>query len=133
MGISASVKAAFGEVTKGSESSSEDHYVEKSGTETYMENFLQLVREITTQVYVNGQKAESVNRKLFDSVPVSESYNQTQLHQLAVDYITREFGSLTSKGGIIRENTYSASACLPVKAGVIYKNGYILRILPHYI
>ena len=119
MGVSAGVKAAFDEVTKGNESSSEDHYVEKSGTETYMENFLQLVREITTQVDINGQKATSVDRKIVNAVPVSESHDQTQLHQLAVDYITREFGSLTSKGGIIRENTYSASACLPVKAGVI--------------
>lgn len=119
MGFSASAKAAFDEVTKGSESSSEDHEVEKSKTETYMPNFLQLVREITTQVVINGQKAESVDRKIVDSVPVSESLNQTQLHQLAVDYITREFGSPTTNGGTIRDNTYSTSACLPRKTGLL--------------
>ena len=114
-GFGASAKAAYDEVTHGIESSSEDHYVENSKTETYMDNFLQLVREITTQVDINGQKATSVDRKIVDAVPVSESLNQTQLHKLAVDYITREFGSLTSNGGTIRDNRYSASACLPTK------------------
>jgi len=79
----------------------------------YQKGTYQIVRDITSQVEINGNLATMVETKFVDSIPISQHNSPAQLYQKAKDEINRRYGG--SKRGSINGATYTESTCIKKK------------------
>ena len=111
--FSGSASGAFEKVSESVESSSSySESISHEQTE-YNTGFLQILREVTTELSIDGSKATVVEETYVDSVPIKQDRSQYELNRLAENYIAYEFGnSSNDDGGEIMGSTYINSVCM---------------------
>ena len=77
--FSASVDAAFKYVTSNVSSLKTLSYNEESSKTEFNPNFLQIIREVTNEVMINGEVAKTVETKIVDSTPIGKPLTPKEL------------------------------------------------------
>ena len=129
MAVSASVSGTYKGFSAGASASYESLTDSVTSTESYSEtvqsekiefnpDFLQIIREITTRVIINGKSATIFEKKFVDSVPIGEPLSESERKSLAYDYMAREFGQQAVR------NKFDETICQEKSKGI-----QILKIL----
>ena len=85
--FSGSVSAAFNNVASNVFYLKTLSYMEESSTTDFNPNFLQIVREVTTEAEIDGNVAKIVETKIVDSVPTDNPLSQNELQKKSEEYI----------------------------------------------
>ena len=110
-GFSASRSMAF-ETVKDKTTRTDEYResIEREMTE-YNENFLQIFREVTSEISIDGVSARVVEEIFVDSVPINQTLSPDQLITLAEDYIEYEYGNDDGEGEI-NGSTFTETVCM---------------------
>ena len=109
-GFSGSASASYNEVTESALAISGSRSEENTNRVTYDPGFNQIIQVITTTVTINGRSAKTTTRDIVDVVAEENSPSLSDLRNHAEEYIRYNFGDIP--GGIVRQNTYEATACV---------------------
>ena len=85
--FSGDVSAAFNHVTSNVSYMKTLNYMEESSTTEFNPNFLQIIREVTTEAEIDGNVAKIVETKIVDSVLTDNPLTQKQLQEKSEEYI----------------------------------------------
>ena len=103
--FSASGSGSYSKLTEDVENTESYSETEKAASTKFNPDFLQIVRETTTTLSINGDSASTSEKRFVDSIPLENTIGPKELRQKAVDYMAFNYGD-----GAVR-NTYSESIC----------------------
>ena len=121
--FSASASAAYGEVNSLITSQSEFSHREAGQTITYNPDYLQISREVSTFVTIDGRTGKVFEKRYVDSTPTP--WSREKLQEESVRYLRNKFHGEDSK---IRGSTYTLQTCRNISVFDISES--ILRFLP---
>ena len=84
---SGSVSAAFNHVASSVASLKTLTYLEESSMTEFNPNFLQIIREVTTEVIIDGNVAKTVESKIVDAVVIDNPLSQKHLQKRSEEFI----------------------------------------------
>jgi len=109
-GFSAEASASFSEVSESAASSTKSRDETKTSKVTYAPGQNHIIRKLSKTVTIDGRSASVITQDFVDVIAVEDSPSYSQLRKMGEDYIAYNYGGI--RGGKIRNNVYTASACV---------------------
>lgn len=106
-GFSASASASYSEANSLIQARSDSFYREVGTKKTYNTNYLQISREVTTTVTIDGKSSKVFDKKYVDTTPTR--WTTGRLTEESKRYLRNKFYGEDSK---IRGTTYRAETCV---------------------
>ena len=110
-GFSASANIAFEKVSEDVTQTEEYRETVSQESTNYSVNFLQVIREETTELEIDGVTSRTVEEIFVDSVPIDDDYSSSRLTALAEEYIWYYYNQ-TDSVGEITGSTYTETVCM---------------------
>lgn len=104
---SLSASASYDKLVDSVESSEKYEYEEKSNSQTFNPDLLQIIRKTVTRVTINGVAAQSTEMEFEDSVTLDQRLSRSEKRKWAEEYMEYLFGN-----GTTVKNTFTETACL---------------------
>jgi len=122
-GFSAAASASFSEVNSLVTSRSDYNHREAGKERKFNPLDLQIVREVTTTVIIDGKSSKVFEKRFVNSAPIEARWSGEKLHEESVKFLRNKF---YGEGNKIRGTTYTSETCKGTKKT---KNDFVSSLI----